>query len=337
MKIIENYSLLNDNTFKINVNAKYFVEIEKIDDYRAIRESSFYNKNELMILGGGSNVLFTKDINALVLKMKLKGIKIIEENEQHALVNVAAGEVWHDFVLWCIDHNLGGVENLSLIPGYVGASPMQNIGAYGVEVKDSCTQVNGVNILSGDNVQYSNHECLFGYRESIFKHELKSKVLITDVTFKLNKQHHFNIEYGDIKRTLEEMNVSSLSIRSISDAVIKIRKSKLPDPEILGNAGSFFKNPTVTNEQADTLKLSYPSMPQYPQAVGTKIPAGWLIEQCGWKGKRIGNTGSHQFQALVLVNYGNANGNEIYQLALDIQQSVLEKFGITISPEVNIF
>lgn len=337
MKIIEHYSLLNDNTFKINVDAKYFVEIENVDEFYNLRESSVYKDNELLILGGGSNVLLTKNIDALVIKVKLKGIKIVEENEHHAWVNVAAGEVWHDFVIWCLDHNLGGVENLSLIPGYVGASPMQNIGAYGVEVKDICSQVNAINLNDGRKESYSNDDCKFGYRESIFKHELKSKVFITDVTFKLNKQHNFNVEYGDIKLTLEEMKVSDLTIRSVSDAVIKIRTSKLPDPNILGNAGSFFKNPTISNELAKTLQLSYPTMPQYPQTEGTKIPAGWLIEQCGWKGKRVGNTGSHQFQALVLVNYGNAKGNEIYQLALDIQQSVLEKFGISISPEVNIF
>ncbi|MES2691616.1 MAG: UDP-N-acetylmuramate dehydrogenase, partial [Bacteroidota bacterium] len=244
---------------------------------------------------------------------------------------------WHEFVLYCIDKNLGGVENLSLIPGCVGAAPMQNIGAYGVEVKDTFDSLEAVEIETGDVITFTKDQCNFGYRESIFKQEAKGKYIIASVTFKLNKNPQFNTTYGAIQQTLTERGITELNVKAISDAVIHIRQTKLPDPKVLGNAGSFFKNPEIGNEQFHSLKEQHPGIVGYPVGTDhTKVAAGWLIEQCGWKGKVVGNTGSHKQQALVLVNYGNATGNEIYELAMAIQQSVKDKFGITILPEVNL-
>lgn len=334
--IREQVSLKPYNTFGISATATYFAPIGNIDDFLQLRTTQVFRTSELLILGGGSNILFTQNPKGLVIKNNLKGIEVIEENSGFVFVRVAAGEVWHSFVLWCVARGYGGVENLSLIPGLVGASPMQNIGAYGAEIKDVCISVDAIEIESGKSFSFSNEDCQFGYRESIFKHSLKNKMLITSVVFKLTKQPTFNVKYGDIQATLEEMQVRELSLKAISDAVIKIRSSKLPNPAELGNAGSFFKNPTVENSLVEKLLLTYPVMPNYPQANGTKIPAGWLIEQCGWKGKRVGNTGSHAKQALVLVNYGEATGAEVFALALDIQRFVFEKFGIKIEPEVNV-
>ncbi len=336
MQILSNVSLLPYNTFHIDVLGKHFVEITSIDEFRELQQSQAFQQNEKLILGGGSNILFTKNFDGLVVKNSIKGIELVHEDNHFFYVKANAGEVWHEFVLWCIERGYAGVENLSLIPGQIGASPMQNIGAYGVEIKDVCESVEAVHIHTSELLTFSNSDCKFGYRESIFKHELKNQVVITSVTYKLRKIPQFHVDYGDIKNTLGEMMVSELSLKAVSDAVIKIRSSKLPDPNVLGNAGSFFKNPVVTKEKTEELLAKNPVMPNYPQADGVKIPAGWLIEQCGWKGKIVGNTGSHKSQALVLVNYGGATGNEVYQLALDIQRSVLEKFGIEINPEVNL-
>lgn len=336
MQILSNVSLLPYNTFHIDVLGKHFVEITSIDEFRELQQSQAFQQNEKLILGGGSNILFTKNFDGLVVKNSIKGIELAHEDNHFFYVKANAGEVWHEFVLWCIERGYAGVENLSLIPGQIGASPMQNIGAYGVEIKDVCESVEAVHLHTGELLNFSNSDCKFGYRESIFKHELKNQVVITSVTYKLRKIPQFHVDYGDIKNTLGEMMVSELSLKAVSDAVIKIRSSKLPDPNVLGNAGSFFKNPVVTKEKTEELLAKNPVMPNYPQADGVKIPAGWLIEQCGWKGKIVGNTGSHKSQALVLVNYGGATGNEVYQLALDIQRSVLEKFGIEINPEVNL-
>lgn len=336
MQILSNVSLLPYNTFHIDVLGKHFVEITSIDEFRELQQSQAFQQNEKLILGGGSNILFTKNFDGLVVKNSIKGIELVREDNHFFYVKANAGEVWHEFVLWCIEHGYAGVENLSLIPGQIGASPMQNIGAYGVEIKDVCESVEAVHLHTGELLTFSNSDCKFGYRESIFKHELKNQVVITSVTYKLRKIPQFHVDYGDIKNTLGEMMVSELSLKAVSDAVIKIRSSKLPDPNVLGNAGSFFKNPVVTKEKTEELLAQNPVMPNFPQADGVKIPAGWLIEQCGWKGKIVGNTGSHKSQALVLVNYGGATGNEVYQLALDIQRSVLEKFGIEINPEVNL-
>lgn len=336
MNIQSDISLLNYNTFHIDAQTKFFAEIRTINEFRELQKTPVYRENKSLILGGGSNILFTRNFDGLTIKNAIKGIERLREDANYFYVKANAGEVWHEFVLWCIAHGYAGVENLSLIPGQVGASPMQNIGAYGVEIKDVCEEVEAVHLHTGELLKFSNSDCKFGYRESIFKHELKNQCVITSVTYKLRKAPRFHVDYGDIKNTLAEMNVHELSLKAVSDAVIKIRSSKLPDPNVLGNAGSFFKNPVVTKEKAEELLAKNPVMPNYSQTDGVKIPAGWLIEQCGWKGKVVGNTGSHKSQALVLVNYGSATGNEVYRLALDIQKSVEEKFGIEIKPEVNL-
>ncbi|MBK9730644.1 MAG: UDP-N-acetylmuramate dehydrogenase [Chitinophagaceae bacterium] len=337
MKIETNKSLQSYNTFGIAVTAKYFAEITSTEEFKAlVSDPEFKNENKL-ILGGGSNILFTKNFDGLVIKNSIAGINVVKEDIYHTWVKAGAGEPWHPLVLFCVAHNLAGIENLSLIPGCVGAGPMQNIGAYGVEIKDTCEEVEAMNMLTGEKRIFSNADCEFGYRESVFKHKLKDQFLITAVTLRLNKIFKPHINYGDIKRTLEEMRVNEITIKAVSDAVIKIRSTKLPDPKVIGNAGSFFKNPVVSKKQFNALIAKNPLMPNYPQKGGEmKIPAGWLIEQCGWKGKVVGHTGAHKSQALVLVNYGDATGDEIYNLALDIQKSVLEKFGIEITPEVNL-
>ena len=335
--VLTNQSLQAYNTFGIDVSAKYFSEIESTDDFRTLLTDPAFEMEEKLILGGGSNILFTKNFDGLVIKNALPGITLIKEDAYHSWIKVAAGEPWHPFVLYCVERNLAGIENLSLIPGLVGAAPMQNIGAYGVEIKDTCEEVEAVNMATGEVEIFNNAACEFGYRESIFKHKLKEQFLITAVTFKLNKIFKPNIYYGDIKRTLEEMRVQQITIKAVSDAVISIRSSKLPDPKVIGNAGSFFKNPVVSRKLFNTLISKNPLMPNYPQKNGeVKIPAGWLIEQCGWKGKVVGNTGAHKSQSLVLVNYGHATGHEINDLAMQIQQSVKEKFAIEITTEVNI-
>ena len=337
MQIRSDISLLPFNTFHIDASAKYFAEVSTIEDIAALQNDKVFKENKKLILGGGSNMLLTKNFDGLVVKISVPGIGLEREDLHHYYVKVNAGVVWHQFVLYCIEHGYAGVENLSLIPGQVGAAPMQNIGAYGVELKDVCTSVEAINIHTGEHVTFAAADCEFGYRESVFKHKYKDQFIITTVHFRLNKEPRFNVSYGDIRATLDEMKVFDLNIKAVSDAVIKIRSSKLPDPAVLGNAGSFFKNPTVSFEKCRELIEKYPLMPHYPQGTGdVKLPAGWLIEQCGWKGKRVGNTGSHAKQALVLVNYGGATGHEVYQLALDIKQSVMDRFGVDINPEVNL-
>ena len=337
MVISENISLLPFNTFHIDVNAKYFTEIKTENEFSELLGEEKFRSQQKLILGGGSNILFTKNFDGIVVKNSFAGISVVKEDENYVWVKASAGEVWHQFVLWCIEKNLAGLENLSLIPGQVGAAPMQNIGAYGVEIKDLFDELEAIEIATGEKVNFKNAECEFGYRESVFKNKFKNQFLISSVTFRLNKTPKFNINYGDIKMTLDEMRVNELTIKAVSDAVIKIRSSKLPDPNVLGNAGSFFKNPVISKDEFDLFISKNPLAHNYPQKDGTiKVPAGWLIEQCGWKGKVVGHTGSHKSQALVLVNYGGATGNEVYQLALDIQKSVHDKFGITIQPEVNL-
>jgi UDP-N-acetylmuramate dehydrogenase len=290
-----------------------------------------------LILGGGSNILFTQNVNGLVLKNEVKGIELIAEDEDYVYVKAGAGENWHQFVLHCIAHNWAGVENLSLIPGNVGASPMQNIGAYGVEIKQVVNEVEAFNIHDKKIVTFSNDDCEFGYRESVFKRKLKDEFVILNVTYKLRKQPIFNTSYGAINAELEAMGVKELSVQAISQAVINIRSSKLPDPKVIGNAGSFFKNPTITKQRFEQLKSQYASAPGYENADGTvKLASGWLIEQCGWKGYRKGDAGCHAKQALVLVNYGNATGKEVYALSEAILESVKNKFGVLLEREVNI-
>ena len=337
MVIQKNVSLKNLNTFGIEAQASYYAEVSSTDELKTILSDHSVIKEPLLILGGGSNLLFTQNFNGLVLHNKIKGIKIDKETQEDVLVHAGAGELWHEFVLFCINKNLGGIENLSLIPGTVGASPIQNIGAYGVEIKDTFHSLEAFHIKTGETKIFLSEECNFGYRTSIFKTDLKGQYIITGVTFRLKKNPVFNTSYGAIQDTLHQMGIKNPTVKSISDAVIQIRRSKLPDPAEIGNAGSFFKNPEISLSHFDKIKSAYPDVPSYNTVPGMmKVPAGWLIEQCGWKGKVIGNTGVHKNQALVLVNYGEAKGNEIKELSKDIQHSVKEKFGVALETEVNI-
>ncbi len=337
MKVQYNISLKPYNTFGIEATTNEFVEVSTIDELVVLVNTFDFSSRKNLVIGGGSNLLLTKDFDGMVIKNSIKGMAVINEDEENVWVKAMAGERWHEFVLFCIGNGYGGVENLSLIPGCVGAAPMQNIGAYGAEIKDTFSTLEAIEIETGDIVVFDNSDCKFGYRESVFKNELKGKYIIVSVTFRLCKHPKFNITYGAIQQTLDKNGIKDITVKAISDAVIEIRTSKLPDPKLLGNAGSFFKNPEVPTAQFEELKQTFPSIVGYPTTLGnTKLAAGWLIEQCGWKGKQVGNTGSHKDQALVLVNYGGATGNEVWKLAMDIQQSVKEKFGVTISPEVNI-
>lgn len=333
----ENISLLSYNTFGIDVKAKYFAVANSVQQLNAFLKTDLAKSENIFVLGGGSNVLLSKNVDALVILNRIKGIEIINENDEYVYVKSGSGEVWHELVLWCVGRNYGGIENMSLIPGCVGAGPIQNIGAYGAELKNVFHELEGVFIDTGELTKFSLAGCKFGYRESVFKHELKGKFIITSVTLRLNKKIHLNTTYGAIEHELKNNNITAPTIRDISNAVIKIRKSKLPDPSVLGNAGSFFKNPEVTKEKFDILKTCHEKIVAFDVPNGNiKLSAGWLIEQCGWKGKKIGNTGAHKDQALVLVNYGNATGNEVYSLALEIKKSVREKFDVDIETEVNI-
>lgn len=336
--IQENVSLLPYNTFKIQAKARYFTSVNSVDEFRALMETPVYQNHQRLILGGGSNILFTKDFGGLVIKVNLKGIEVVNETEEQVTVKVGAGENWHAFVLHCVSNNWGGVENLSLIPGTVGAAPIQNIGAYGAEVKEVITRVEGIHVDTGQVQSFSNQQCAFGYRESIFKHTLKEKFFISSVTLSLTKKNHrFNISYSPLQSLLKDENIKTITLKKISDAVIAIRKQKLPDPTIIGNAGSFFKNPTIPQSQYDELKKSFPSIPGYTTDYQeVKVPAAWLIEQCGWKGKTFDSIGVHTQQALVLVNYKNGEGEKIWKLAQKILASVQEKFNVQLKPEVNV-
>ena len=315
-----------------------FAEMQNLQDIQMFINSAQYKSMPKLILGGGSNVLLTKDFEGVVVKINTKGIFKINETEQHVWLNVQSGVAWDDFVNYCIDNDFGGIENLSLIQGNVGSSPIQNIGAYGVEVKDSIDSVEVVDIKSMQMFELKNEECNFAYRNSIFKQELKDKVIIVSVTYKLTKKHQLHLEYGAITDELNKMGITQPNIRNVAKAICNIRNCKLPDPKEIGNAGSFFKNPTITEKDYSNLKSSFPEIPSYTQTDGTyKIPAGWLIEQCGWKGYKEGNVGVHANQALVLVNYGNATGKEVLLLSEKIQQSVKKKFGLDLQTEVNIF
>ena len=334
MQIQQNISLKNFNTFGIDAIAKQYVSVSNLGELQKVLSE---HKN-VFVLSGGSNLLLVNDIDMLVIHLNIKGIATKEINKNQVLVSVNAGENWHDFVLWCIDHNLGGLENLSLIPGNVGTCPIQNIGAYGVEVKDTIDTVKAIEIETGNLRTFKNSECDFDYRNSVFKNSLKGKYIITEVTFLLTKEsHHLNYSYGAIQSELEALNITAPTIKNISDAVIKIRNSKLPNPKEIGNSGSFFKNPIISKQLFEKLKVAHPTMPSYPANDDfVKIPAGWLIEESGFKGKRFGETGSHKNQALVLVNYGKATGLEIYALAKKIQATIFSNFEINLEIEVNV-
>jgi len=348
MQIQENFSLKPYNTFGIDAKAKYFSVFSNVEQLTEL--ITRYSRVKTLILGGGSNILFTQDFDGLVLKNEIKGIENIKEpalpagrDKEYVYVKVGAGENWHQFILFCIKNNWAGVENLSLIPGNVGASPMQNIGAYGVEIKELFHELRAFHLQEKSNYTFGLKDCQFGYRDSVFKNKYKDQFVILDVTYRLNKIPKYNTSYGAVEHELERMAVQDLSIAAISQAVINITTSKLPDPAVIGNAGSFFKNPSINKEKFQNLKAKFQNINGYENLDGSiKLAAAWLIEHCGphgsetWKGFRRGDAGCHEKQPLVLVNYGNAAGKEVYELSEEIKQSVTEKFGIELEREVNI-
>lgn len=336
MTIRTNVSLKPFNTFGIAAKAMSFCDVTSVDMLQDVLKQQY--SNSLFILGGGSNMLLTQDIDALVLHINIKGIEVVSETDNSVVVKAMAGENWHQFVLWCLDHNFGGVENLSLIPGNIGTSPIQNIGAYGVELKDVFLSCETINIQDQTFKTFSKSDCKFDYRESVFKQELKGHYIITSVNLQLSKtNHNLHMDYGAIKNELEAREIKNPNIKDISDAVIAIRQSKLPDPKDIGNSGSFFKNPIISINQLTDLQKNFEDIPFYKISDNNvKVPAGWLIEQAGFKGKRFKDYGVHNKQALVLVNYGNASGKEIFGLAKLIQKTIKRLFKITIEMEVNI-
>ncbi len=343
MVIQKDFDLTGLNTFGVTAKAKYYTEIENEQDLLAVFDNKVFKENQRLFLGGGSNVLFTKDFHGLVILNKWKGIEILDENEASATLRAMGGEIWHDLVLFAVERELWGIENLSLIPGTVGAAPMQNIGAYGAELRDTLVEVEAYELNSGEKKVFKAKECRLGYRDSVFKNEAKGKYFISAIVLKLSKIENKNVEYRALQEYIEQNQIQDLNIKSISDSVSAIRRSKLPDPKDIGNAGSFFKNIFIDDEELRELQQSYPDIPNFREPASLdsgrgdqiKIPAGWLIEMCGWKGKRVGNVGMHEKQALVLVNYGGAKGEEIKQLADMVIDSVYQKFGLQLTPEVN--
>jgi UDP-N-acetylmuramate dehydrogenase len=336
MQVHQNFSLREFNTFRIDAKARYFSAFNSIEELKTLLQQADKQFSKF-ILGGGSNILFTKDVDGYVFKNNIPEIEVLKEDGDHIFIKAGAGVKWHDFVKFCVDNNYAGVENLSLIPGNVGASPMQNIGAYGVEIKDVFYELEAFHLKEMSVRKFTAEECEFGYRESVFKKKYKGDFVILNVTFRLNKNPVFNISYGAIEEELKKMNVEVLSVKAVSDAVIRIRTLKLPNPEMIGNAGSFFKNPVINSNQFLSFQKNNSQFPFYKiDDEHYKIAAGWLIEQCGWKGYRKGDAGCYENQALVLVNYGTATGKEIYSLSEEIKSSVLEKFGIALETEVNI-
>ncbi|MBT8295730.1 MAG: UDP-N-acetylmuramate dehydrogenase [Gramella sp.] len=336
MQVLRNFSLKDYNSFGIDVKADKFISIESLEDLRKILRKSY--ASELFILGGGSNMLLTEDIQKTVLHVALKGKQIISETDEEVIIEAAAGENWHQFVLYTLSQDLGGLENLSLIPGNVGTAPIQNIGAYGVELKDSFMSCKAMHIQTLEEREFSLEDCEFEYRNSVFKHKLKGQYIITSVRFRLTREkHQLHTEYGAITTELKKQGIKEPTIQDISNAIIAIRNSKLPDPKELGNSGSFFKNPVIETDRFDTLLSEYPEMPSYKISEDeVKVPAGWLIDKAGLKGYRSGDAGVHKNQALVLVNYGAATGKEILNLARKIQDTIKHKFNIDLEAEVNI-
>ena len=332
----KNFSLKNHNTFGIEASAAEYISIESVEQLKKVLSENV--GRELFIMGGGSNMLLTKNIDALVLHINLRGIEITNETEHCAIVRAQSGENWHNFVLFTIENDLGGLENMSLIPGNVGTTPIQNIGAYGTEIKDTFISCEAMNIATQEIKTFYNEECEFGYRESIFKNKIKGQYIITSVDFQLSRGvHKINTSYGDITAELAKNKITEPKISDVSKAVIAIRQSKLPDPKELGNSGSFFKNPIISREDFEKVQAKFPDIRHFPiSETEVKVPAGWLIEQAGFKGKRFGNAGIHVNQALVLVNYGGATGAEILKLSQEIQQKIFDIFGIWIEAEVNI-
>ena len=337
MKILNNHSLKRYNTFGIDVKADYFVDVCSIDELRNVLINDEIPTGKKIILGGGSNVLLVKDYEGLVIRNSIPGIELISENDTNAIVEAGAGVVWDELVQYCVDRNFGGIENLSIIPGSTGAAPIQNIGAYGQELKDTFLELNGLFTENCKEKIFNNSDCKFSYRNSIFKSELKNKFIITSIKLNLNKNPQVNTSYKKLEEELSKKDIDHPTLNDIRQTVITIRNQKLPDPKKIGNAGSFFKNPVVAKEKYLKLKDYFPEMINYPiNDDHTKIAAGWLIENCGWKGKRNGNVGTFKDHALVIVNYGNASGDEILDFEMHIKQSVELKFGIRLENEVNI-
>ena len=336
IEILKNYDLTRLNTFGISAKALYFVEVKDEQNLINLFQTPEFKNNERLFLGGGSNVLFTKDFGGVVILNKLKGIEIIKEDDENVFVKSMGGELWNDLVNFTVERGLWGIENLALIPGTVGATPVQNIGAYGVELKDSLENVGAYEIETGQKKIFTKEECEFSYRESVFKNKLKGQYFISAIILKLNKKENKNVRYKALQEYLDKNNIEAKSVKDISNAVSEIRRSKLPDPKVIGNAGSFFKNVFVEKSKLEELKKTYPEVPSFEEMDTVKIPAGWLIEQCGWKGKRVGNVGVHDKQALVLVNHGGATGEEIKNLAFQIIGSVYQKFGLKLNLEVNL-
>ena len=338
MDIIKNKSLKSYNTFGIDCNSSFFTRINTLKDLEELYQHPLFKSQKKLILGGGSNILFTSNYEGLVIKNEIKGIEIIKETKDVVEVQIGAGVNWHEFVIYAVNNKWGGVENMSLIPGNCGTAPMQNIGAYGVEIKDTFISLNAYEIETGETVSFDRKKCDFGYRESVFKNNLKDQYIILDITLRLQKKPILNTKYGDINNTLIKNNISKPTIKDVSNAVIEIRTSKLPNPKEIGNAGSFFKNPIIQQDQFKELKTKFPEIVSYPVNENqVKLAAGWLIEKAGWKGKDFGNFGVHKKQSLVLVNYNNASGKEIFDLSQDILEDVYQKFQVKLEREVNIF
>lgn len=337
MLIQENVSLKPYNTFGVDVNARYFSTTSSQEDLLQVLKWANETQQKILLLNGGSNMLLVNDWDGLALKIDLKGIEIVSSTEEHVIVSVQSSEDWHGFVTWCLANDFGGIENLSLIPGKAGTAPIQNIGAYGVEIKDVLTQLTAIEMATGKKRFFTNADCQFGYRDSVFKNQLKNQYLIAEVHFRLTKKKHvLHLDYGAIRNQLAENNIENPTIQDVSQAIITIRQSKLPDPSKIGNSGSFFKNPVISALEFDALKIQFPDISGHAVDDNYKVAAGWLIEQAGWKGKRIGDAGVHEKQALVLVNYGQATGREIYDLSQAILDDVWAKFGIQLEREVNI-
>lgn len=334
--IQENFNLSDYNTMGIAAKARYFSSVQTEEELQSLLSNSRFQDTPRLVMGGGSNVLFVNNYEGMVVHINIKGVSVVREDEREVILNVGAGENWHELVLHCVEKGWGGIENLSLIPGSVGAAPIQNIGAYGVELEKVFESLEALEIKTGELKSFNKEECRFGYRDSVFKNKLKGLFVITGVKLRLQKSPTINTSYRALSDKLEEKGIKNPSIKDISKAVIEIRQSKLPDPAEIGNTGSFFKNPVITKKQFEELQSAYPDMPSYPAGGKIKVPAAWLIDQCGWKGKRFGDAGVHKMQALVIVNYGNATGEDIWNLAQKIQVSVKDRFGVLLTPEVNI-
>ena len=335
MEVKENFNLKAYNTFAVDVKCKYFVESDKGEDFAEFAKAYDLSRENVLVLGGGSNLLFTEDFDGVVLYPSMRGFRVEEEDDESVRVSVGSGEVWDDFVAWAVEHGYGGVENLSLVPGHVGATPVQNIGAYGVEAGETIKRVEAVDLISGEKVEIGAEDCRFGYRDSIFKHEWRNRFVVTQVTYCLTKRPEFRLDYGNVRE--EVLKMGEVSLRHVREAITRIREAKLPDVNVLPNAGSFFKNPVVGEREAEALRAKYPELPVYAaKEGGVKLAAGWLIEQAGWKGRAHGHAAVHDKQALVLVNRGGATGIEIARLANEVKKAVFMRFGVVLEPEVNI-